>query len=113
MCQGDGEEVQEGDLHNTLQIMKIKNALTGAATALIAASVINGTASAATVTYQQTRQCTNIPAQAARTAGFIRVGNQSQIINVGPTDAYRHCSWSGNGNSRTVTHTVPSRYSDH
>ena len=75
--------------------MKFNNVLAVAITAFIATSAIDKAASAAMVTYQQTKNCSVMPAQAARTAGFIRVGNQSEVINVAAVDAYEHCSWGG------------------
>ena len=93
--------------------MKFKNVLAVATTAFIATSAIDNAASAAMVTYQQKKICSIIPSQAARTAGFIRVGNQSEVINVAAVDAYEHCSWGESTNARTVTHRVPTRWSDH
>ena len=91
-------EYIEGMTLNTFKPMKLFTAL--AALTLIATPV-----NAATVTYQQKRQCIDVPATSARTAGFIQVGNQTQMMRVAAKPATQKCVYITSHEQRTITVT--------
>ena len=72
-------------------------------TALAALTLIAAPVSAAEVTYQQKRQCFDVPATPARTAGFIQVGNQIQAVRVTGKPATQKCAYLTSREQRTIT----------